>query len=383
MQIRSDGLCDVTGALGAARLGPHALGILGLLSSPRPLQHVVAALSGDLAGRREAIGLLSALSELQRIGAICPQEDSGTLEADAQHEGFGAVPIHAAMLGDEVRTLAWLNAVRAQVRPGDVVVDVGTGTGILAVAAVQAGARHVYALEASSCIGAARALIDANGVADRVTLIRGWSTALELPERADVLVSEILDDDPFGEGILEVTADSWQRHLKPDARQLPRALTLYGQLVEMDEETLRTHTWTPLGLEQWSVQYGLKLSALSTVSGRGFMTGVRRSRAKRFRALSDAICLTRVVLAEGVAETLQTSSELVVRQGGTCHGLVTYFVAELTPEISVTTAPLAENGASHWLNPTFFLAQSRQVVTDQRIGVSYRYPSVPSLEVQF
>ncbi|HMR10127.1 MAG TPA: 50S ribosomal protein L11 methyltransferase, partial [Polyangiaceae bacterium] len=159
------------------------------------------------------------------------------------------MPIHAAMLGDEVRTLAWLNAVRAQVRPGDVVVDVGTGTGILAVAAVQAGARHVYALEASSCIGAARALIDANGVADRVTLIRGWSTALELPERADVLVSEILDDDPFGEGILEVTADSWQRHLKPDARQLPRALTLYGQLVEMDEETLRTHTWTPLGLE--------------------------------------------------------------------------------------------------------------------------------------
>jgi predicted RNA methylase len=58
-----------------------------------------------------------------------------------------AVQLHLAMLDDRNRTAAYLEAIRDGVREGDVVVDIGTGTGVLAAAAAQAGARRVYAIE--------------------------------------------------------------------------------------------------------------------------------------------------------------------------------------------------------------------------------------------
>ncbi len=383
VQIRSDGLCDVTGARGSLRLGPHVLPILSVLAVPRPLQEAVGILSAELAGRRDAIGLLATLSELRRVGAITSDDESAGFETDAEQEGFGAVPIHVAMLGDSVRTAQWVRAVKELVRPGDVVVDIGTGTGILAVAAVQAGARHVYALEASSSLMAAQRVIHANGASDHVTLIRGWSTAIELPERADVLVSEILDDDPFGEGVLEATADAWRRHLKPEATALPRQLTLHGTLVEIDNETLRSHTWTAACLEQWSVRYGIDLTTLATSAPGGFVAGVRRGRAAGFRSLSESELLVRLELDRDVSEALDEVCTLSIQERGRCHGLVTHFDAELLPGVVVTTDPLAPEGASHWLNPTLFLPAARDVSPGQTVAVRYQYPRVPSVQVSF
>ena len=77
------------------------------------------------------------------------------------------------MLDDDRRTEAYLAALTKAVRPEDVVLDIGTGTGVLAVAAARAGARHVYAVEATDIADVAERVFTANGVGDRVTLIRG------------------------------------------------------------------------------------------------------------------------------------------------------------------------------------------------------------------
>jgi|SRR5215813_11552852 len=97
-----------------------------------------------------------------------------------------AILFHASMLNDRRRTAGYLASIRDVVKPGDVVVDIGTGTGILAIAAVRAGARHVYAIEEARV---ARTLFEATGMTDHMTLIRGRSTEVRLPQRADVLTN--------------------------------------------------------------------------------------------------------------------------------------------------------------------------------------------------
>jgi len=100
-----------------------------------------------------------------------------------------AILFHASMLNDRRRTAGYLASIRDVVKPGDVVVDIGTGTGILAIAAVRAGARHVYAIEEARIARVARTLFEANGMTDHITLIRGRSTEVRLPQRADVLTN--------------------------------------------------------------------------------------------------------------------------------------------------------------------------------------------------
>ena len=63
-----------------------------------------------------------------------------------------------------------------------VVLDVGTGSGILAIWAAQAGAKKVYAVEATDMAVHARQLAQANGVADRVEVIQGSVEEVTLPE---------------------------------------------------------------------------------------------------------------------------------------------------------------------------------------------------------
>jgi protein arginine N-methyltransferase 1 len=93
-------------------------------------------------------------------------------------------------LTDEVRLSAYQRPINATVRPGDVVLDLGSGTGILGLFACRAGAAYVYSIEVGSIIGLAREICRVNGFLDRVTYMRGLSTELELSRKADVVVAD-------------------------------------------------------------------------------------------------------------------------------------------------------------------------------------------------
>jgi SAM-dependent methyltransferase len=73
---------------------------------------------------------------------------------------------------------------------GKTVLDVGTGTGILAFFAVQAGARKVYAVEASESAVMARLLIEANRFSDKIEVIQSKLEDVTLPEKVDIIISE-------------------------------------------------------------------------------------------------------------------------------------------------------------------------------------------------
>src|SRR3954469_11620903 len=86
------------------------------------------------------------------------------------------------MVADHSRVDAYARALEASVRPGCTVLDLGTGTGIFALVAARLGARRVYAVEPSDAIATAARLARANGVAERIEFIQGFSTEITLPE---------------------------------------------------------------------------------------------------------------------------------------------------------------------------------------------------------
>ena len=143
---------------------------------------------------------------------------------------------HHSMIFDRKRSEAFLRAIVSTVRPGDVVVDVGTGTGLLSLFAAMAGARKVYAIEREPIMDVARRVALVNGVEDRVEFIAGMSTEIELPERGDVLITETIGNAGFDEGIVAWIEDARSRLLKPGARIIPQSVGVVLALLELPRD---------------------------------------------------------------------------------------------------------------------------------------------------
>ena len=139
---------------------------------------------------------------------------------------------YSKMLADTVRVRAYTEALRETVRAGSVVLDIGTGPGILALLACRAGAARVYAVEPAPVIGLARAVARANGCGDRITFIEASSREIELPERADVIVSDIRGQLPLRADAIPVLIDARRRHLRSGGTMIPLVDTINGAVVE-------------------------------------------------------------------------------------------------------------------------------------------------------
>ena len=94
---------------------------------------------------------------------------------------YAEIEVHRTMICDRVRTHAFRRAIDVVVRPGDVVLDVGAGSGILSAFAARAGAARVYAVERTAVAALAQELAITNGVGEIVEVIHGDVTDIALP----------------------------------------------------------------------------------------------------------------------------------------------------------------------------------------------------------
>ncbi len=143
---------------------------------------------------------------------------------------------HAAMLRDAARNAAYRRAIDVAA-PGKVVLDIGDGSGLLAMMAARAGAAHVYACERNPQIAArCREIVAANGLAAHITVLPVRSTALDrardLSGGAELVVSEIFSRDLLGEGVLPALAHARAALCRPGARFLPERAALRVALAD-------------------------------------------------------------------------------------------------------------------------------------------------------
>ena len=136
---------------------------------------------------------------------------------------------HAHMVDDPRRTKPLLAAIAALVRGGDAVLDIGTGTGVLAIAAAKAGARRVWAIDADAeALAAARAAAKTARVLPKIEFVEGLSFDLKLRERADLILCETVGSFAFDENILATLSDAKRRLLTSGGRIIPGRLELWG-----------------------------------------------------------------------------------------------------------------------------------------------------------
>lgn len=135
---------------------------------------------------------------------------------------------HELMLNDQIRMQAYEHAIKKTVRPGDTVLDLGAGTGILSQWALEAGASHVYAIEMDAAI-LERAInrIAQLGLASRFTPFNCLSYDVILPEKVDVLMSEIIGNMADNENFQPVLNDAFARFLKLNGRAIPYAVSSF------------------------------------------------------------------------------------------------------------------------------------------------------------
>ena len=123
--------------------------------------------------------------------AGAPPDKSSKVDDD-YFDAYADLSTHELMLRDGPRMAAYHDAImrnRETIR-GKVVLDVGCGTGILSMIAAKAGAKAVYAVEASNMAAHAVTLVKHNGLSEIVTVIHARMEDAELPEKVDVIISE-------------------------------------------------------------------------------------------------------------------------------------------------------------------------------------------------
>jgi protein arginine N-methyltransferase 1 len=267
---------------------------------------------------------------------------------------------HQWCLADKTRLEGYERAIAQTVKAGDVVLDLGSGAGILAFFACQAGARRVYAVEADDVVELAERVSRENGFQDRIVVVRNFSSRVDLPERADVLVTDTFDNFGLQGGMLGAVIDARARLLRAHGAIIPRAVELFVVPVELpDAYQQKVEFWT-------GDLYGIDFSALRPFAVNHLYPVTLDERA----FLSEPALLVRVRLSDVEAADVEGEVSVVARRRGTLHGIGGWCAGELSEGLRISNSPSAMT--TSWTHAFFPLEGPVSLETGDRVRVRLR-----------
>ena len=269
---------------------------------------------------------------------------------------------HFSMLNDQERNETYDTAIKRAVNESTTVLDVGSGSGLLAMMAARAGAKMTYTCEMNTVIAdIAKNIVLANEHADRIKVINKKSDELligsDLSEKVDVLITETLDSGLIGEGIIPIVLDAKKRLLKEGGQIIPRSAKVYARLLESQT------VWQLNNVKEAS---GFDVSIFNQLSTCGFYP-IRLDRFEH-KFLSRPVNVCEFDFMTDEFETRKLDISVVTTQEGICHGVAFWFDLNLDEKTQFSNSP--KNLNSHWKQAVQAFAVPMTVQANQQLNLS-------------
>merc|ERR1711993_199019 len=269
---------------------------------------------------------------------------------DYYFDSYAHFGIHEEMLKDEVRTLTYRNSMyhNKHLFKDKIVLDVGCGTGILSMFAAKAGAKQVFGVDMSGIVEQARIIVEKNGFADKVTLIRGKIEEIPLPvPKVDIIISEWMGYCLFYESMLDSVLFARDKWLASDGLMFPDRATLYVTAIEDRQYKDDKINW-------WDDVYGFDMSCIKKVALQEPLVDV----VDRNQVVTNSCLLKEIDIQTCTKDDIPFESpfNLQIKRNDYAQALVTFFNIEFTKchkRVGFSTAP--EAPYTHWKQTVFYL----------------------------
>jgi len=273
---------------------------------------------------------------------------------------YDLLQFHAFCLTNTgTRLTQYARAISTRVRDGDVVLDLGTGSGLLAVLACRAGARRVYAIETSDAIRFGELLASTTAFKDRIEFIQAASTQLVLPERVDAIVGDIHDTFGLQTGGLAAFFDARDRFLKPGGALVPCAIQLLVAPVEAAELYASE-------IDVWTRRvHDVDLSPIRPLA----VNQMHAAKFDREQVLAPPCALATIDLERSNVLHAGGHAVATALRGGILHGVCGCFVTTLAESVVMGNAP-GEGDTTNFAQAFFPLNTPTPVLEGDRISMA-------------
>ena len=276
--------------------------------------------------------------------------------------------VHADMIFDKARVSAYRKAINETINPGDVVADLGAGTGLLSFLCLQAGAARVHAIERSDVIDWAKELAEKNGFSDRIIFHHGDARTTDIGERVNVIVSELMGHVAFEEGMAETISVAKNKFLAAGGISIPTSVSLRAALV--NESQLYGEY-----IDVWRDVEGIDYSALRRRALEcAYVTSI---------PVDHVLSEDQVVLREDFSELPKDLDEVFTFsawRAARTNGITLWFDAQLTGNVRLSSSPRTE---CHWQQCFIPFETPIDILRDDNINVRIQMAFRKSIDAPF